>query len=111
MPNLPAHRNVGLRISQQPAVLTRRDRREIQVLESTALVEHIALQLRQSLAQSAMLAETAVTQTAMASVTGTAASAAALRKAVPEVAEALAFLQTKHTMNLGQRIDQFAQGR
>jgi hypothetical protein len=108
MSNLPAHVSLG---STHPAALTRRDRRELVSMESTATLELVDLQLRQQLAQAGLLAETAVTNTAMASVTGTAACAAALRKAVPEVAEALQLLQTRHVLNAAQRIDRFAQGR
>jgi hypothetical protein len=106
MSNLPTpHR------TQHPAVLARRERRQLQALESSATVELVATQLRQTLAQASILAETAVTQTAMVSVTSTAATAAALQKAVPGVAEALALLQAKHAINQAHRIDAFAAGR
>ncbi len=106
MSNLPTpHR------TQHPAVLARRERRQLQALESSATVELVATQLRQTLAQAGILAETAVTQTAMVSVTSTAATAAALQKAVPGVADALALLQAKHAVNQAQRLDAFAVGR
>lgn len=109
MSNLPAHAPLGS--ASYPTVLNRRERRELASMEGTAALDLVGLQLRQHLAQAAILSETAVTQTAMASVTGTAACAGALRKAVPDVAEALLFLQAKHVANQGQRIDRFAQGR
>jgi hypothetical protein len=102
--NLPTHHTSSIHSAQ----LDRRERRQVQGLEGFAAVEHVALQLRRDLAQTHIVAETAVTQTAMASVTATAASAAALRKAVPEVAEALGYLQTRHTLNVAQRTDDFA---
>jgi hypothetical protein len=108
MSNLPAHVSLG---STHPTALTRRDRRELATLESTATIDLVDLQLRQQLAQAAILSETAVTQTAMASVTGTAACAAALSKAVPVVGEALLLLQASHVHNQKRRIDRFAQGR
>lgn len=107
MSNLPAH---SLGSAQYPAVLDRRERRQLQAMEKAAMLAHVDVQLRRELAQARILADTAVTQTAMASVTATAASAAALRSAVPEAAEGLDYLQTKHNVNQGQRIDDFSQG-
>lgn len=109
MSNLPVHSPLGS--ASYPTVLNRRERRELSSMESVAALDLVGLQLRQHLAQAAILSETAVAQTAMASVTGTAASAAALRKAVPEVGEALLLLQSSHVHNQKRRIDRFAQGR
>jgi hypothetical protein len=107
MSNLPAHNLGG---TQYPAILDRRERRQLLAIEKAVMLAHVDVQLRRDLAQARILADTAVTQTAMASVTATAAGAAALGAAVPEAAEALAYLQTKHVVNQGRRIDESAQG-
>ena len=98
----PIHRQSGA------AGLDRRERHQLQKLESSAVLTHREIQLRQSLVQAQMLADTTGAQTAMACVAGTAAFAGALREASPETAEALALLQAKHLANLAQRMDDFS---
>jgi len=77
-------------------------------METGAALAHYEIALRQQLTQAQMVADTAVAQTAMACVAGSAGFAATLRDAAPEVTEALAFLQAKHTANLAQRMDDFS---
>jgi hypothetical protein len=100
--NHPVHR------AGHAAQLDRRERHQLAKLETSAAMTHREIQLRQHLVQAQMLADTTVAQTAMACVAGTAGCVAALRDAAPEVAEALAFLQAKHTANLAQRMDDFS---
>lgn len=92
----------------QPARLDRRERHQLQRLETTAVLAHHEIVLRQQLTQAQMIADTAVTQTAIACVAGTSGCVAALSDADPEVAEALAFLQAKHLANLAHRMDEFS---
>jgi hypothetical protein len=109
MSNLPAHHNVIP--AQHPAVFTRRERRQLQTMEADASLELVSIQLRQALAQSSILSETAVTHTAMASAAGTAAAAEVWEKAAPRAAGVLALLEARHGANLARRIDDFSQGR
>jgi hypothetical protein len=97
--------------SHQPVLLAWRDRRALHAIESSAALELIQLQLRQNLTQATILCETAVTHTAMASVTGTQAAAGAFKTAVADAGDALTLLQGAHVANQKQRIEQFAQGR
>ncbi len=104
-PNLPAHRS-GLNLGP----LDRRERRQVEAMETSAALAHRELQLRREYAQAEVIADNALTQTAMASVTATAASAAALRQVAPEVAGALNYLQQKHVINTGNHLDDFSKG-
>jgi hypothetical protein len=96
------------RPSSAPVHSDRGERREIDTMDRSARLAHRELQLRREHAQAQIIADTAVTQTAMASVAGTAGCAAVLRDACPEVGEALAFLQAKHLANVAQRMDDFS---
>lgn len=88
-----------------PARLDRRERHQLAKLETAAALAHHEIGLRQQLTQAQMIADTAVANTAMACVAGSAGFAAALCDAAPEVAEALAFFQAKHAANLAQKMD------
>ncbi len=97
--------------SGSPARLDRRERHQLQKMEASTVLAHHEIVLRQQLTQSEMLAEAAVTATAMSCVAGSAGYAAVLRDAAPEAAEGLAFLYAKHTANLAQRMDDHSRGR
>ncbi len=94
-----------------PARLDRRERHQLQKMETTAALAHHEIWLRQQLTQTEMVSDTAVAGTAMACVVGTAGVAAALRDAAPEMADALALLQAKHLANLAQKMDDHSWGR
>jgi hypothetical protein len=106
--NLAVQRSLNR--TQHPVILARRERRQLQAMESNATLELVATQLRQTIAQADILAQTAVTHTAMASAAGTAAVAEMFEKAAPRAAGVLALLEARHGVNLAQRIDHFAGG-
>ena len=94
--------------STTATTLDRRDRHQLKKMDADAALTRHEMGLRTGLAQAQMIADTAVAQTAMACVAGSASFAATLRDAAPEVAEALNFLQAKHAANLAQRMDDFS---
>lgn len=105
---MPSSHPIRRAQATQPASLDRRERHQLQRLEATAVLANHEIALRQQLAQAQMIADTAIAQTAMACVAGTAGCAVAISDAVPEVADALAFLQAKHLANLAHRMDEFS---
>lgn len=100
--NLPIQRSLSR--TQHPAILTRRESRQLQTMEANATLELVGVQLRQTVTQAEILADTATTHTAMASAAGTAAVAQMFEKAAPRAAGVIALLEATHGAKLVRKI-------
>jgi hypothetical protein len=105
-----AGRQLARRDSAGLIAVGRSARREMEVNDQAALVAHHELAVRLGYVQAQIMADTAVANTAMAAVAGSAGFAGVLGDASPEVVGALEMVQAKHLGAIGRRMDDFIRG-
>jgi hypothetical protein len=87
--------------------LARRERRQIEAMESSAALAHRELALRREHAAAQMIATTSLAQTAAACAAGAAGFNAALRAAAPEASDAIGLIEATLAGKLVQNLDSF----